>query len=164
MDATGDMHNRAAELAELRAELLAAERTSLEAGQMTAEEYLNAQANSILANDVDTAWLHIRWAWGNNGPCSNFLLCWTYIDSAGIEFSNGHFGPFVKIYRDGKSAHACIQAALDALYPNDPQHVSSDRGLAVEWVMASQIHNRPVFDWLRTHGDAVITALGFIPR
>lgn len=113
----------------------------------------SAAAFVVPGDDVDTAWVNISWAWNDDGPCTNFLLCWTYIDSVGIKFSDGTIGPFANIYRDGKSAHSCIASALDALK-------SGDRGLAVEWVMASQIHNRPVFDWLKNHPDAVIDALG----
>ena len=69
-------------------------------------------------------------------------------------FSNGSFSSHVTIYRDGKSAHSCIQSALDALNESPPKP-----GVAVEWVMASQIHNRPVFDWLKNHPDAVVAAL-----
>lgn len=110
---------------------------------------------TVASNDVDNALTHIRWAWSDNGPCTRFVLCATYIDEVGISFTNGNFGPFIKIQRLTNSAHDCIQHAKDEL-------VQGHRGVAVEWVIASQIHNPPVYDWLRAHPDAVVTALGRI--
>lgn len=106
-------------------------------------------------DDVATALTHIRWAWNDHGPCTRFILCATYFDHVEIRFfENGRFvfksAPTIR--RWDKSAHDCIKEAKKAVsrfeYP-----------LAVEWVMASQIHNPPVKEWLRTHGDAVIAAL-----
>lgn len=111
-----------------------------------------AASNAIDASDTDVALGHINWAWGDHGPCTKFLLCATYIDHAGISFSDGNLGAFVKIQRLTTSAHDCIQNAKNALR-------DSNKALAVEWVMASQIHNRPVYDWLKGHGDAVVSAL-----
>jgi hypothetical protein len=119
----------------------------------------SAAALAVPGSDVDHAWTAVNWAWHDDGPCTRFVLCWTYINGAGIAFSDGRVGPFVQIYRDGKSAHSCIQSALDALYGNP-----SNPGLAVEWVMASQIHNPPEKDWLQNHPDAVIAALLRIPH
>ena len=107
-------------------------------------------------SDVDEAYKHIKWAWDNHGPCTRLFLCLTYINEVGITFSSpGGFGPFAQIWRGNTSAHDCIQNAKDHL-------AAGHRGIAVEWVMASQIHNPPVKDWLRTHPDAVVEALGRI--
>lgn len=151
---TAALHDRAREAVEIRQCIVAAEFAALASKSMTSDQYLRAEANSIIASDLETSRLHVNWAWSDDGQCTNVVVCWTYIDGAGIAFSNGRVGPFVQIVRNGKSAHSCIQPALDALNgsPSNP-------GLAVEWVMASQIHNRPVFDWLKAHADAVIAAL-----
>jgi hypothetical protein len=109
-------------------------------------------ATNAVDPDVAFARSHIDWADGNNGPCSNFWLCVTYIDHASITFKDGDFGVRVGIWRGNTSAHDCIVNAKQALK-------EGNRGLAVEWVMAAQIHNPPVKDWLRTHPDAVVAAL-----
>jgi hypothetical protein len=95
---------------------------------------------------------HIVWAWNNHGPCTQAVLCATYVDHFGITFKDGSFGAFIKVQRLTTSAHDCIVQAKKA-------KAEGNRGLAVEWVMASQIHNRGAYVWLRDHADAVITAL-----
>ena len=107
------------------------------------------------APDVAFAFSNIQWANGNTGPCTQFWLCLTYINEVGIKFSDGNFGPTIGVWRGLSSAHDCIQNAKHALS-------EGKKGLAVEWVMASQIHNPPVKDWLRDHGDAVVAALGMV--
>lgn len=117
---------------------------------------------SIVENDDQIAFSHISWAWGNTGPCTRFILCATYIGNFEITFSDGNIGFNRIIQRLTTSAHDCIANAKKALRGPNRDGVNPDRGLAVGWVMASQIHNRPVYDWLRNHGDAVIRALGRI--
>jgi hypothetical protein len=92
------------------------------------------------------------------GPAPDF--CCAYFDSFGVNitFSDGSIAPFAHVYRLFKSAHDCIVEAKRAL-AGSPPSTPPDRGLAVQWVMATQIHNRPELDWLRTHPDAVIAAL-----
>jgi hypothetical protein len=92
------------------------------------------------------------------GPAPDF--CCAYFDSFGVNitFSDGSIAPFAHVYRLFKSAHDCIVEAKRALAGRPPS-TPPDRGLAVQWVMATQIHNRPELDWLRTHPDAVIAAL-----
>lgn len=111
-----------------------------------------SESISIASSDVEIATAHIRWAWGNYGPCTRFPLCATYIGNFEIVFSDGNISFRNIVQRLTTSAHDCIANAKNALGRND-------RGLAVAWVMASQIHNSPVYDWLKNHGDAVITAL-----
>lgn len=143
----------------LRSSVIDAELKAISDGSLSEQDFHYALANSVASSDVQFAYSNILWAWNNNGPCSNFLLCWTYFDSFGVNitFGDGSIAPFAHVYRDGKSAHSCIQAAKDALSANPP-----NRGLAVEWVMASQIHNKGVFEWLKNHPDAVVQALGSI--
>lgn len=136
----------------MRDELIKTELQALTEEGLTADDYIYAESNSVTSSDVDTALLHIRWAWNDHGPCTRFWLCATYIDDFGISFSDGNFGIRVGIYRLHKSAHECIVKAKE-------ERTNGNKAQAVQWVMASQIHNRPVYEWLRNHGDAVITAL-----
>lgn len=108
----------------------------------------------LVAGDVEVAREHIDWAWHDNGPCTKLFLCLTYFDSFGanITFGDGSIAPFVHITRALTSAHDCIKNAKDYLG-------KGDRAMAIQWVMASQIHNEGVRNWLRDHPDAVIAAL-----
>ena len=128
------------------------------------DEQLNAIPDGPVfeETDIDRAFEDIIWAWKDHGPCSRFILCSTYFDSFGVNitFSDGSVVPFAHVQRLTTSAHDCIQNAKSAYRPNPPQQ--PDRGLAVEWVMASQIHNRPELDWLRAHPDAVLAALDLV--
>lgn len=109
--------------------------------------------------DVHNALVNEQWAWNDHGPCTRFLLCATYFDSFGVNitFSDGSIVPFAHVQRLTTSAHDCVQNAKNALAQSPP-----NRGLAVEWVMASQIHNKPLMEWMRTHPDAVVAALAQI--
>jgi len=120
------------------------------------------QAVTIIDDDVQVAYSHILWAWGDNGPCTRFILCATYIGNFEIKFSDGDLGFSRIVQRLTTSAHDCIANAKKALLGPHGDGNNPDRGLAVAWVMASQIHNRPVYEWQRTHGDAVIKALSQI--
>jgi len=82
------------------------------------------------------------------------MLCATYFDHFGLnlKFENGSVVPFAHVQRLTTSAHDCIQNAKNAL-------TNGDRGLAVEWVIASQIHNKELMNWYAAHPDAVIAAL-----
>lgn len=110
-------------------------------------------------SDIQNAYVNELWAWNDHGPCTRVLLCATYFDSFGVNitFSDGSVVPFAHVQRLTTSAHDCIQNAKNALSAQPP-----NRGLAVEWVMASQIHNKPLMDWMRTHPDAVVAALARI--
>lgn len=101
---------------------------------------------------VEHAYSHILWAWNDHGPCTRFWICLTYVNSVGIRWENGEVTPTFAVWRGARSAHECIQNAKDALSAGNP-------GLAVEWVMASQVHNPPVKQWLHDHPDAVVAAL-----
>ncbi|RZM20465.1 MAG: hypothetical protein EOO88_36125 [Pedobacter sp.] len=117
---------------------------------------------SIAASDDEVAFAHINWAWQNTGPCTRFILCATYIGNFEIVFSNGSIGFSRIVQRLTTSARDCIKNAKKAMLGRNGDGVNPDRDLAVAWVMASQIHNRPVYDWLRLHGDNVIRALAMI--
>ena len=118
---------------------------------------------AITKSDETIAREGIIWAWGNTGPCTQELLCKTYVGNFFIVFK-GSVWPFKDmILRWFNSAHDCIQNAINAL-KGSPGHKADDvqipdRALAVAWVMASQIHNKSYYEWLRTHGDAVVNVL-----
>jgi len=113
-------------------------------------------ASSPADADVQNAYNNELWAWNDHGPCSQFKICAKYFDSFGanITFGDGSVVPFAHVQRLTTSAHDCIQNAKNNQLAN--------RALAVEWVMASQIHNKPLMEWMRTHPDAVVAALGKI--
>jgi hypothetical protein len=115
--------------------------------------------------DIDRAFNDEKWAWNDHGPCTKVILCATYFDHFGvnIKFSDGSVVPFAHVQRLTTSAHDCIQNAKKALVKiAGPGEAPAGRALAVEWVMASQIHNKPELEWLRDHPDAVVAALGKI--
>jgi len=121
------------------------------------------------AADIQNAYKNELWAWNDHGRCSRLLLCATYFDAwgANITFSDGSIVPFAHVQRLTTSAHDCIQNAKNALRGKPPagngdQGEPPNKGLAVQWVMASQIHNPPLKEWMRTHPDAVIAALNMI--
>ncbi len=115
---------------------------------------------SIAQDDVEYAWTGIWWAWNDHGPCTQEWLCKTHIGNFQIKFGDGYLpGQPQLVHRWFNSAHDCIKHAKDAVSSNPV-----DRGLAVTWVMASQIHNKAYYEWLRNHGDAVLEALKRIPR
>lgn len=105
-------------------------------------------------SDVDEALRHVNWAWNNNTPCTRTALCATYFDAWGVDirFADGSVVPFARLQRLTTSAHDCIAKAREYLG-------NGDRGMAVQWVMASQIHNEAVRKWMKRHPDAVIGAL-----
>lgn len=118
---------------------------------------LAAPAHAQSRAEISEAVHRVRWAWNNRGPCADAALCATPFDTFGarIRFRDGTEAPFVKMQRSTVSAHECIRHAKEAL-------ARGDRGMAVQWVMASQLHNPPVRDWLRDNPDAVIAALARI--
>lgn len=117
---------------------------------------------SIAEDDVQVAYQGIIWAWNNHGPCTRFVLCATYIGNFEITFGDGKIGFSKLVQRLTTSAHNCIQNAKNALLGDNHNGINPDRGLAVAWVMASQIHNKPYYEWLKEHGDAVIKALSMV--
>jgi hypothetical protein len=124
---------------------------------LNAEEF--ASDLNITSSDLETAWGAVRWSWGNDAPCSNIKLCATHIDNITIIFGVIPIDLKHLVQRLTTSAHDCIVNAKKALMGINGDGQNPDHGLAVAWVMASQIHNKPMYDWLRTHGDAVLQAL-----
>src|SRR4051812_48270226 len=108
------------------------------------------QELSVTSDDVSTAYVGISWAWNNYAPCSNLILCASYIGNFEINFGTGGLGFSRIVQRITTSAHDCIKNAKDALLGLNHDGVNPDHGLAVAWVMASQIHNKPYYEWLRT--------------
>jgi hypothetical protein len=104
--------------------------------------------------EINEAFHRVTWAWNSRGPCADPSLCATPFETFGvsIRFNDGAVAPFAKVQRATASAHDCIRYAKDAL-------ARGDRGMAVQWVMASQLHNEAVRNWLRDNPDAVIAAL-----
>jgi hypothetical protein len=106
-------------------------------------------------DDIGTAYAHIGWAWKNHGGCSQVDICFLHFDKwvGTIRFDDGiEISAWPRIWRGDKSAHECIVQARAALH-------DGQIGLAVAWVMASQIHNPDVYRWMRDHPGAVKAAL-----
>lgn len=121
-----------------------------------------APAASILSSDLETAYLYVKWAWDDTGPCSQEPLCSTYIGNFEITFNGSMVGFRQVVARLGISAHACIVNAKKSLLGPKKDGYNPNYGLAVAWVMASQIHNKAVSEWIRNHGDATIRALSMV--
>jgi hypothetical protein len=104
--------------------------------------------------DVKTAMSELISAWHNYQPCNRAKLCSAYFESYGvaITFNDGTIAPFSHTQRLRATGHDCIVRALTAL-----DH--GDRGMAVQWVMASYLHDALYRNWLADHPDAVIAAL-----
>lgn len=122
----------------------------------------DAPLMSVLDNDVQFAYVNELWAWNDHSNCKRIALCFTYIGNFEITFSNGKVGFNKIVQRVTTSAHDCIQNAKNALLGQDNDGKNPDRALAVAWIMASQIHNKAVYEWYRTHGDATLKALALI--
>jgi hypothetical protein len=114
-----------------------------------------ASAATIQERDVKAALAEIISAWHDFGPCNRTKTCSAYFESFGVAltFSDGTIVPFSHTQRLTASAHDCIVYARAAL-------ATGDKGLAVQWVMASYLHDVLFRNWLADHPDAVIAALG----
>lgn len=135
-----------------RANRLSVDSASDALKRATGMSRVRATATADGNDDVNHALLHVQWAANDRGSCKRALKCLTHFNSVGVTFKDGSFGPFAKVWRGMRSGRSCIENALAALK-------RGQRGLAVEWVMASQVHNDPVRRWLHEHPDAVIGAL-----
>jgi hypothetical protein len=69
-----------------------------------------------------------------------------------LTFNDGSIVPFAHEQRLKASAHDCIVNARAALE-------RGDRGLAVQWVMASYLRNDAFRSWIGDHPDTVVAAL-----
>lgn len=104
--------------------------------------------------DVKQALTEIRNSWRDFNTCDRSDVCSAYFDTFGVAltFADGSIAPFSHLRRRTLSAHDCIVNARAALE-------QKDRGLAVQWVMASQAEHPPLRSWMGDHPDAVIEAL-----
>ena len=109
---------------------------------------------TLSERDIKTVLVEIQAAWRNYGPCEQHRICDAYFESYGVArtFSDGSIVPFAHEQRLKASAHDCIinaRAALDR----------GDRALAVQWVIASYLHDDSFRAWLADHPDTVVAAL-----
>ena len=111
----------------------------------------------IPADDLKQAESLIRASWHDYGKCDHSKICSAYFESfgVGITFGDGEIIPFAHLQRLTTSRHDCIQNARDAA-------ARGDRGLAVQWVMASHMLVPLDRNWLGDHPDAVLEALRHI--
>jgi len=109
----------------------------------------------VPADEVKKALSEIKTSWQDFRKCERSRVCGAYFESfgVGITFNDGTIVPFSHTQRLTASEHDCIVNARAALN-------RGDRGLAVQWVMASKLNTSPdVRDWLGDHPDAVVEAL-----
>jgi hypothetical protein len=113
-----------------------------------------ATAVSIPDEDLKTAASAIRRSLHDYDKCTHSKVCSSYFESfgVGITFGDGEIVPFAHVQRLTASKHDCIVKARDALD-------RSDRSMAVQWVMASEMLEPLDRNWLGDHPDAVLEAL-----
>ena len=114
-------------------------------------------AVSVPDEDLKKAASEIRGSWRDYDKCTRSKVCSSYFESfgVGITFGDGEIVPFAHVQRLTASRHDCIMNARDALD-------RGDRGMAVQWVMASQMLEPLDRNWLGDHPDAVLEALRHI--
>ena len=114
-------------------------------------------AVSVPGEDLKKAASEIRGSWRDYDKCTRSKVCSSYFESfgVGITFGDGEIVPFAHVQRLTASRHDCIMNARDALD-------RGDRGMAVQWVMASQMLEPLDRNWLGDHPDAVLEALRHI--
>jgi hypothetical protein len=114
-----------------------------------------AMSGPTRAADLETKQVlkPLREAWRDHSPCWSVSVCDSYFDSFGVAllFADGTTAPFQHVQRLTISAHDCLENAKDYL-------ARGERGLAVQWAMASQ-RSASVRDWMREHPDDVIELL-----
>lgn len=108
----------------------------------------------VSAAEVKKALTEIRNSWRDFNTCDRSDVCSAYFDTFGVAltFADGSIAPFSHLRRRTLSAHDCIVNARAALE-------QKDRGLAVQWVMASQAVHPQLRAWMGDRPDAVIEAL-----
>jgi hypothetical protein len=111
-------------------------------------------AASVPEHDVKTVLSELILAWHNYDACDRAKACSASFETFGvaITFNDGTIVPFAHMQRNRTSAHDCIVNAREAL-------AHGDRGMAVQWVMASYLHDAAFRNWLADHPDAVVAAL-----
>lgn len=115
---------------------------------------LTAQSDAVSDADVKKALTEIRTSWRDFNTCDRSDVCSAYFDTFGValSFGDGSIAPFSHLRRRTLSEHDCIVNARAALE-------QKDRGLAVQWVMASEVEHPQLRAWMGDHPDAVIEAL-----
>jgi hypothetical protein len=113
-----------------------------------------ASSAPIPDDDLKKALSEIRSSWRDYEKCARSKMCSTYFESfgVGLTFNDGTLVSFAHVQRLTASRHDCIVNARDALD-------RGDLGMAVQWVMASQMQEPLDRNWLGDHPDAVIEAL-----
>jgi len=114
-------------------------------------------AVAIPDEDLKEATSKIRRSWHDYNKCNHSKICYSYFDSfgVGITFADGEIVPFAHVQRLTASKHDCIVNAREAA-----DH--GNRGVAVQWVMASQMTEPLDRNWVGDHPDAVLEALKII--
>jgi hypothetical protein len=109
---------------------------------------------AIPERDVKTILSVLVSEWRDFDKCDRKKLCSVSFESYGVAltFNDGTIVPFAHMQRNTASPHDCIVNARAAL-------AGGDRGLAVQWVMASYLHDVTFRNWLADHPDAVVAAL-----
>jgi len=105
-------------------------------------------------NELSMLRENIIWMWNERGTCYK-PKCVFYVVEAkfGVQFQNGSFGPiFPFTFRGFKSAHDCVRTAKDDLS-------NGNRGMAIAWLQAGQLHNPDAQSLIAKYADA---ALGII--
>jgi len=110
--------------------------------------------SAVSEGDITTVLREMRSAWSDYAPCEIHRICNAYFESYGVAltFNDGAIIPFAHVQRQLASAHDCIVNARAALE-------RGDRGLAVQWVMASYVHEDAFRAWMGDHPDTVLAAL-----
>ncbi len=120
-----------------------------------ADAEADAPPRAIVSDaDVKKALTEIRTSWRDFNTCDRSDVCSAYFDTFGVAltFGDGSIAPFSHLRRRTLSAHDCIANARAALE-------QKERGLAVQWVMASQAEHPQLRAWMGDHPDAVVEAL-----
>jgi len=104
--------------------------------------------------DVKKAAAQILRAWNNTALCWDTVRCAAWFSSFGtaLTFNDGTMVPLAHEHRLSLSGRECIQHARAALH-------EGNRGLAVQWVMASHLEDPLIRNWLADHPDAVLEGL-----
>jgi hypothetical protein len=104
--------------------------------------------------DVRKAAAQIRRAWSSTALCWDTVRCAAWFSSFGtaLTFNDGTLVSLAHEQRLSLSGRECIQHARAALR-------EGNRGLAVQWVMASHLDDPLIRNWLADHPDAVLEGL-----
>ncbi len=114
----------------------------------------SGSSQPVSERDIKTILVEIASAWRTYDPCVPHSACDAYFESYGVAltFNDGTIVPFAHVQRLMAAGHDCIVHARAALE-------RGDRGLAVQWVMASYNHQDAFRAWLGDHPDTVAAAL-----